>query len=340
MPTPQRVLIVGTGSIGERHLRCFLATGRAAVSFVDTRIERRTEVAGRYPAATDFDDIEAALDAGVDAAVIATPANLHVPQAIRLVERDVHVLIEKPLAVGVDGVDHLCRLVAQTKVTGAVAYVYRVHPVLSAMRDAIASGAFGAPVELIAVSGQHFPFYRPAYHQTYYTNHATGGGAVQDALTHVVNAAEWLIGPVERVVADVAHQVLEAVDVEDTVHVLARHGSILASYSLNQYQAPNEMTITVVCERGTVRFEHHANRWRSMCRPDEAWADHSGPPLERDTLFTRQANAFLDAVEGAAQPVCTLEEGLQTLRVNGAILQSARTGAWAETGVVRAGRIR
>ena len=44
-------------------------------------------------------------------------------------------------------------------------------------------------------------------------------------------------------------------DVEDTVHVLARHGDVLASYSLNQHQAPNEVTLTVVCERGTVRWE-------------------------------------------------------------------------------------
>ena len=51
---------------------------------------------------------------------------------------------------------------------------------------------------------------------------------------------------VERVVADAAHQVLEGVTVEDTVHLLARHGSVMASYSLNQHQAPNEITITVV----------------------------------------------------------------------------------------------
>src|SRR5215217_6265260 len=99
------------------------------------------------------------------------------------------------------------------------------------------------------------PFYRPAYRNTYYARRSSGGGAVQDALTHVLNAGQWLVGNIDRVVADAAHLAIEGVDVEDTVHVIARHGDLLASYSLNQHQAPNETMITVVCEGGTARFE-------------------------------------------------------------------------------------
>ena len=75
-----------------------------------------------------------------------------------------------------------------------VAYVYRAHPALMEMKQALDHGRFGRPLQVVAVSGQNFPFYRPAYRQTYYADRATGGGAIQDALTHVVNAAEWLVG--------------------------------------------------------------------------------------------------------------------------------------------------
>jgi predicted dehydrogenase len=322
------VLVVGAGSIGERHLRCFLASERADVSFVEVKGELREDVARRYPRARAYSDLEEALGGGATAAVVATPAPLHVGQAEVLAGRGVNVLIEKPLSVGYEGVARLIGAVRGRAVVAGVAYVYRAHPMLGAMREALASGRFGRPVQLVAVCGQDFPFYRPAYQQTYYARHESGGGAVQDALTHVVNAAEWLVGPADRVVADTARQLIEGVQVEDTAHVLARHGDVLASYSLNQYQAPNETTITVVCERGTVRFEYHANRWRSMERPGTEWVDHGGEPLERDTLFVRQANRFLDAVEGKAGPACTLEEGAQTLGVNVAILESAWQRAW------------
>jgi predicted dehydrogenase len=301
------------------------------VSFVEVNPELRGSIAQRYPDAAAHVSLDAALEQPPGAAVIATPAPLHIPQATQLAERGVHVLIEKPLSIGMDGVDALNDLVAKKRLVAAVAYVLRAQPALAEMRAAVASGRFGKPLQLVAVSGQNFPFYRPAYRSTYYARRASGGGAVQDALTHVLNAAQWLVGAADRVVADAAHLALEGVDVEDTVNVLARHGDLLASFSLNQHQAPNETTITVICERGTARFEVHSGRWRSMERPGDAWTDHGAGPLDRDAPFMRQANAFLDAVEGKAAPLCTLEEGVATLRTNVAILNSVESGRWVST---------
>ncbi len=328
MAGTHRVLVVGVGSIGERHLRCFRATGRAELALVEVNRELRRDVAARYGVARSFASFDEALREPPDAAVIATPAPLHVPQALALAEAGVPLLIEKPLGIGLEGVNRLCRLVAERGIMAAVGYVYRHHPALAAMRRAVAEGRFGRPVELVAVAGQHFPTYRPAYRNTYYTSHSTGGGAIQDALTHVVNAGEWLVGPVTRLVADAAHQVLEGVEVEDTVHVLARHGSVPASYCLNQHQAPNEVTMTVVCAGGTARWELHEQRWRWMTRPGDAWHDEPAGAVERDDLFIAQAHNFLDDIEGQAGPPCPLAEGVQTLRVNLAALASARQGTW------------
>jgi predicted dehydrogenase len=324
----KRVLVVGVGSIGERHARCFLATNRAEVSICELNAELRRTVAERYSFKQTFDDLPLALADKPDVAVICTPAHLHIPMAQAAAEAGVHVLIEKPLSTRLDGIETLEQQFRSGKLAAGVAYVYRAHPVLTAMRNALHSGRFGEPLQLVANGGQHFPFYRPAYREIYYKDRATGGGAVQDALTHVINASEWLIGPADRLAADIDHLALEGVTVEDTVHVLARHGRVMASYSLNQHQAANESTISVVCRGGIVRFEYHANRWRWATEPGAEWHDETWPPLERDALFVRQAEAFLDAVEGSAAPLCTIHEGLQTLRVNLAILASAEQQTW------------
>ncbi|MCX7423111.1 MAG: Gfo/Idh/MocA family oxidoreductase [Planctomycetia bacterium] len=338
MTLPHSVLIVGVGSIGERHLRCFQSTGRADVSFVEVNPSLRATIAERY-GVRGYEDLEAALvDRGGAApsnslsAVVATPANRHLEIASRLAEAGRHLLIEKPLSTGIDGLDRLERAVCERGVVVSVAYVYRCFPVLAAMRDALLSGRFGKPVEIVAVCGQNFPTYRPAYRDIYYNDHATGGGAIQDALTHVLNAGEWLVGPIDRLVADAAHQVLADVTVEDTVHVLTRQGDVLGSYSLNQHQAPNEVTLTVICEQGIVRWESHAHRWRWMLRPDEPWHDEPHEPLPRDGAFITQANRFLDAVEVMAKPLCSLDEGEQTLRVNLAALASVASRSWQTVG--------
>jgi predicted dehydrogenase len=324
-----RVLVVGAGSIGERHLRCFRQSGRCEVAFVEINYALRVTISDRYNV-RGHAELDTALAENPTAAVVATPAQTHVPLATKLADRGIHLLIEKPLSTSLDGIERLRSTIRERNVSAAVAYVYRCHPSLAAMRQAITDGRFGRPVELVAVCGQHFPTYRPAYRNIYYTDHATGGGAIQDALTHVVNAGEWLVGPIDRLVADAAHQVLDGVAVEDTVHLLARQGNIMASYSLNQHQAPNETKITVVCERGTVRWEAHAHRWRWLAVPGDPWHDEPLPPLERDTLFIAQANTFLDAVEGHGPVPCSFDEGLQTLRVNLAALSSVQNQSWQD----------
>ncbi len=328
MNQPPSILIVGAGSIGERHLRCFAAAGCTELMLCEINPQLRDDVAHRYGIRRTFADFNEALGERPAAAVICTPAHLHIPMALAAARAGAHLLIEKPLSTTLDGVEELRQEASHRRLTVAVAYVYRAHPALTAMRAAIQSGRFGAPVQLVAASGQHFPFYRPAYRDIYYKDRATGGGAVQDALTHIVNAAEWLVGPVDRLAADVAHQVLEGVTVEDTVHVLTRHGKVMGCFSLNQHQAPNESTLSVVCQRGTVRFEYHESRWRWLTEPGGQWHDESAGPLERDTLFIRQAEAFLDAMAGRREPLCTLDEAAQTLRVNLAILAAAETHEW------------
>ena len=324
----KRLLVVGGGSIGERHARCFQRTGRVEVELCEPNAAVRAAVVERCELAASYPDFETALTAAPDIAVICTPAQLHVAMALQLVDCNIPVLIEKPLSVTLDGVDQLRTLVRERRSIAAVAYVYRAHPVLARMRQELLSGRFGSPVQLVAVFGQNFPFYRPAYREIYYRDRATGGGAIQDALTHVINAAEWLVGPVTALAADAAHLVLDGVQVEDTVHLIARHGSVLASYSLNQHQAANEGTITVACERGVVRFEMHTHCWRWMTEPGNEWHEEPQASLERDELFVRQAEAFLDAVDDRAAPLCSLEEGVQTLRVNLAALDSFTSRTW------------
>lgn len=326
-----RVLVVGGGSIGERHVRCFLRTDRVDVALCEIDAALGARVAARYGLRAHYGDAEEAAARGCEAAVICTPAHLHVPLARRFVEAGAHVLVEKPLSTSTDGVAELAALAEEKRALVAVAYVYRAHPALAAMREGIKSGRFGRPLHVSVAAGQDFPHYRPAYRETYYVDRARGGGAVQDALTHLINAVEWLVGPMDRAAADAAHQRLAGVAVEDTVGVVARHGDVLAVYSLNQFQAPNEASITVACERGTARFEYHRRRWRWTTAAEQPWRDEPCAELERDTLFQLQAERFLDAVQRGAAPLCSLAEGWQTLRANLAILRAIDDRTWQAT---------
>jgi len=325
-----RLLIVGVGSIGERHLRTFGATDRAELSICEANEKLRTTVAERYGIKKAYASLDEAIaDKSFELALIATPSHLHIPMAKQLAEAGIHLFIEKPLSLNLDGIDELIKIIEEKKVMSAVAYTYRSHPALRSMKEAIASGRFGKPVQVVATWGQHFPHYRPAYREIYYTSRKTGGGAIQDVLTHAINAGEFLVGPIQKLVADCDHKVLQDVTVEDTVHVMARHADgIMGCYSLNQHQPANENLITVMCERGMARFNLIEACWYSMVEPESGWTKEFQFSKERDDIFINQANLFLDAVEGKGDFACSVAEGLQTLRVNLTVLGTADAPSW------------
>jgi predicted dehydrogenase len=59
-PHHHHLLVIGAGSIGERHIRCFLTTRRCRVSFVEIREPLRLQIANKYPDATAYPDLESA----------------------------------------------------------------------------------------------------------------------------------------------------------------------------------------------------------------------------------------------------------------------------------------
>lgn len=323
-----RALVVGVGSIGERHVRCFLSTGRVEVAICEPNDALRDRIARQYGVGESYRKLEDADSSQFDAAVVATPAPLHIEQSQWLVERGAHVLIEKPLSTKLEGITRLRKTAAAGNRLLAVAYPYRAHPALQAMHSTIAGGRFGLPLQVTVVAGQCFPKYRPAFRDTYYRRRETGGGAIQDALTHLINAVEWFAGPTQQVVGDAQRLKLDGVEVEDTAHVIARHDKVLTIYSLNQHQPANETSLTAVCDQGQARFEYHRNRWVWMAEGEDEWHEESCGDLERDEIFTRQANAFLDATTNDTRPLCTLDEGAATLRTVLAILASLDSRKW------------
>src|SRR4051794_34990129 len=107
MSSHKSILIVGVGSIGERHLRCFKATGRVEVGLCELNPVLRKTVAERYQVANVFGELEPALEQKHDAVVVCTPAHLHVPLALTIAKAGAHLFIEKPLSTSLEDISAL-----------------------------------------------------------------------------------------------------------------------------------------------------------------------------------------------------------------------------------------
>jgi predicted dehydrogenase len=112
-----RVLIVGHGSIGKRHLKIV----RERLPNADIRVLRHRQSEDTAEGANGcFYDLNAALDFGPQAAILANPSPLHIPIASKLSASNCHLLIEKPLSDNLNGVD---ALIEQSQGQGSVLLV-------------------------------------------------------------------------------------------------------------------------------------------------------------------------------------------------------------------------
>lgn len=328
-----KLLVIGTGSIGERHLRCLQSTGRCDMALCEPMKTRRSEVAERYgiDPSLAFENLEDALSStSFDAAVVAVPAPFHIPMGIQLAKAGIHIMMEKPLSLSLEGVDEFKKLTEAKEIVVAIGYTHRAHPAMIGLKKLLDSEKFGRPLELRADMGQPFAVIRPAYPNVYFADPKMGGGSIQDMLTHFYSIGDWLLGPMDRIVTHAKHMALPGVEVEDTVHSLADHGGIMATYAQNLTQAQNEVTTTVICEHGSIRANYRKKRVSWITEPDGKW-NHEPYTMENiDEIYVRQNNAFLDAMEKKGNVLCTLEEGIRTLKVNLASLKSAKTFTWQD----------
>lgn len=325
---PFRFLIVGCGSIGERHLRVFQQTTKWEIAACDPRADRLDHVRNTYGVQEVYRDLDEGDLGSFGAVAICTPTHTHIPFAAKAVEAGCHLFLEKPVSTSLAGVDTLLKLVAERGVVLQVGYVMRSHPGLRLVQEWLQQGEVGEIVAGRVKVGYYVPDYRPDYRDTYWTKSETGGGCILDA-SHQLDYIQWLLGEPAQVGCFASHLGtwdVEA-DVEDAAIILLRFPSgALVDLHFNHLQRNYTHELELVGREGTILWRYQDNEAALYRASVREWERHEFT-LERDDLYREQAYSFLAAVTGRAEPRVTGEDGLRALKLALAALQAARTNA-------------
>ena len=317
-------LIVGVGSIGERHLRNFLRIDGVHCSIAEINAELREKIAGEYAVEASYGDYREADLAVFDGVVICVPVNLHVPMATEIVKAGKHVLTEKPLAMLRDGIDELKRLRDEKGVVVSVAFTYRCHPLILEMRERVNAGELGNVQAIFLHAGQYWPRMRKDYPPVYAQKRETGGGVIPDHMIHQVNAFEWMFGPTVEVSAHHWSLALKDIATEDMGVVTQRfENGAIANIEACLFQRDTIMFMQIVGDRGTIRMRGDCDTLEVFSDETGEWSSGHATAPDRDDMFRDQAIRFIDCIQGRDTPRCTIEEGEQTMRTIAAALKSA-----------------
>ena len=136
MPGPVAIAVVGIGHMGKNHVRCLASMKDVdLVAVVDADEATRTSVADVYGcrAVASIDELPA-----VDAAVVAVPSAFHAPIGCALMDRGIHCLVEKPLALDRSEATLLIDAAERTGVVLQVGHVERFNPAVRQLHELLA----------------------------------------------------------------------------------------------------------------------------------------------------------------------------------------------------------
>jgi len=323
-----RFLIVGCGSIGERHLRVFQQATRWEIAACDPRSDRLEHLQQTYGVQEVYPDLAGADLRSFQAVAVCTPTHTHLPIATQAVEAGCHVFLEKPVSTSLAGLDTLLKLVAERGVVLQVGYVMRSHPGLRLVHEWVLKGEVGEIVAARVKVGYYVPDYRPDYRDTYWVKAETGGGCILDA-SHQLDYIQWLLGAPEQVSCLAAHLGTWDVEkgVEDAAVLLLRFPSgALVDLHFNHLQRNYTNELELIGREGTILWSYQDNEAAIYRASQREWERHDFE-LERDDLYREQAYSFAAAVAGQDAPRVTGRDGERALRLALAALQSARTNA-------------
>jgi predicted dehydrogenase len=319
-----KILIAGLGSIGRRHLRNLLELGERDILLYRSRQSTLPEEElAPFPVYKDLDE---ALAKRPEAVVIANPTSLHLDAAIPAARRGCHLLLEKPISHSYERIEELQQAVWENGGRVLVGFQFRFHPGLRRISQILSERGLGRPLWARAHWGEHLEGWHPweDYRRSYSARAELGGGVI-NTLCHPLDYLGWFFGRADEVWAYKAHlSDLELKGVEDTADIGIRYqNAVLANVHLNYIQKPASHNLQIVCEDGTLAWDNLDGSVR-ISRPGQGEEVFPAPDgFERNWLFLEEMKHFLAVARGEAQSLCTLEDGLETLKLTLAAHASA-----------------
>ena len=195
-----KILIVGVGSIGKRHLGILMDMGMKDIVVCDNKKMRLEEVQNVYPGLRGSEDYVETIKEGFNVVFICTPPHLHTDIMAKAVDKGCHVFCEKPLAMELKGFDEIERKAGEKDLVIMVGYVYRFCKPIQKIKEILDSKILGKIYSARTIISLYLPDWHPweDYRQGVSARVESGGGVVLD-LIHELDYVSWLVGPVSQI---------------------------------------------------------------------------------------------------------------------------------------------
>jgi UDP-N-acetyl-2-amino-2-deoxyglucuronate dehydrogenase len=330
-----KLALVGCGRISRNHFEALRKVGGLSLTAVCDIVPERARDSAEQEGVPGFTSIEEMLQrVECDIVSICTPSGLHAAQGALAARAGKHVITEKPMAISLGQADELVKACDDAGVFLFVVKQNRLNPPIQLLRRAVDKGRFGR----IFIANTTVRWQRP---QDYYDaapwrgTWEFDGGAIMNQASHYVDLIQWLVGPVESVMAKTATQA-RRIEAEDSgVALLKFRSGALGVIEVNVLTYPRniEGSITILGEKGSVKIGgtavNRVEHWQFADYDDDDKLIDSAstnPPTVYGFGHEGYYRNVLSVLRGEAQPQTDGRAGRKSLELILGIYESAKIG--------------
>jgi UDP-N-acetylglucosamine 3-dehydrogenase len=312
-----KAAVIGVGNMGRNHARVYREMeGIELVAVSDANPQTAAKVGHNNHVTSFTDPMKMIEECQPDLVSLAVPTILHVEVASQLIEKGVHVLVEKPVASSVEAATKLIELAKKKGVILAVGHIERFNPAVMELRRRLREGMAGRIYKI------HTQRLSP------YPSRIQDAGVVLDLASHDIDLMRYLM---DEEVVRVYGETLQSInsDREDQFNGLMRFKSgAVGVLDVNWITPAKIRRLTVTGSRGMFdcnllsqelffyENETAPSQWDTLSiLRGVSEGNVLGIRLQRHEPLAAELNDFVSAVRDNRQPTVSGQDGKETLKL-------------------------
>lgn len=328
-----KILMIGLGSIGQRHLRNIkklygneheisaYRVRRSQLTFSDNMTIRENINLEKEYNLKVFSDLDIALAERPDIVFVTNITAKHMECAIKAAKAGCDIFLEKPISDTMEGVEELQNIALRGGNIIYVGYQNRFHPCISDIKSFLKTNKIGNIISVHNEFSERLTTMHTYedYSTTYMANKNMGGGPILNLQIHALDYLQWIFGVPESVCSLSGYNGDIKIDVEDHASSLyvvrLNNGSRLPIYSYTDfYQYPPVHFLKIVGENG--RIEADFNKAVTKLIYDGTIdSEIAHNDFSRNDMFINELKDFIYCVSERKVPDSNLEEGITGLKM-------------------------
>ena len=313
----QKILVVGYGSIGKRHVKNLLKFPNISV-IICTKQKFKSNKRKKF-----FRSIEECLNEKPTIAFITNESSYHIKTAIKLAESNLHLFIEKPLSDSTSGTLKLKKLIDKKKLITQLGCNLRFYPAFKKIKELVDNEIIGKPISVQVETGSYLPDWHPYedYRNGYAAKKELGGGILLTAI-HEIDYLYWIFGKISDVLSITGKFSNLKINTDDlSVSLIKFKNNVIGEIHLDYFQRPFYKSCKIRCVSGIVYWNSDSNSIKIYNSNLKKWftkkinKNYKLTSKQANLMYMDEIKYFLNCVKNNKKTFNNFDHGLDVLKI-------------------------